>query len=176
MFTSTSTSIPRLPPSSLRTLLLSSSSSSPSSSPTTTTTPDPTNLAIIDVRDADHIGGHIRSSLHYPSSSLDYHIPELVRILKGKKVVVFHCSLSQQRGPGAAERYLSEREKGKGVGEKEEGGKEVGEEKGGSRQEGDSEGEQEVYVLDGGFVRWQELYGDDESLTEGYVPDIWKDY
>ncbi|KAL8903425.1 MAG: hypothetical protein Q9171_007403 [Xanthocarpia ochracea] len=39
-----------------------------------------------------------------------------------------------------------------------------------------ADGEQKVYVLDGGFVKWQELYGNDERLTEGYVPDIWKDY
>ncbi len=57
----------------------------------------------------------------------------------------------------------------------------------------DGDGKQKVYVLDGGFVKWQELYvyrlicdssstdmdsryGNDERLTEGYVPDIWKDY
>lgn len=35
--------------------------------------------------------------------------------------------------------------------------------------------EQKVYVLDRGFVGWQEVYGEDERLTEGYVKDIWKD-
>ncbi|KAL8941700.1 MAG: hypothetical protein Q9216_002073, partial [Gyalolechia sp. 2 TL-2023] len=59
-------------------------------------------LAIIDVRDSDHAGGHIRSSLHVPSSTLDHRLPELVRTLKCKEKVVFHCALSQQRGPGAA--------------------------------------------------------------------------
>ena len=38
-------------------------------------------LAIIDVRDADHVGGHIAGSTHVPSSSLDYRIPELIRKL-----------------------------------------------------------------------------------------------
>ena len=35
---------------------------------------------------------------------------------------------------------------------------------------------QEVWVLDGGFVKWQERYGSDDRLTEGYAPDIWNDY
>jgi hypothetical protein len=44
-------------------------------------------------------------------------------------------------------------------------------------QEGESakKTEQKVYVLDRGFVGWQDLYGEDERLTEGYVKDIWKD-
>ena len=33
---------------------------------------------------------------------------------------------------------------------------------------------QKVYVLDGGFVKWQEKYGKDKRLTEGYVEEIWK--
>lgn len=44
----------------------------------------PSSTAIIDVRDSDHIGGHIRGSTWIPSSTLDYKIPELVRSLKGK--------------------------------------------------------------------------------------------
>lgn len=69
-----------------------------------------------------------------------------MRTLKDKEKVVFHCALSQQRGPGAALRYARERERmglkvGKGIG-----------------GEGEGEGEkgQEVCVLEGGFVEWQE--------------------
>lgn len=85
--------LPRLPASQLRTLLLS-----PTHSP---------DIAVIDVRDDDHIGGHIAGSTHVPSSTLDYRVPELVRTLQRKKVVVFHCMLSQQRGPSAALRVSS---------------------------------------------------------------------
>ena len=35
--------------------------------------------------------------------------------------------------------------------------------------------EQKVYVLDRGFVGWQERYGEDTRLTEGYRKEIWKD-
>ena len=123
----------------------------------------PTSTAIIDVRDSDHIGGHIRGSTWVPSNELDYRIPELVRTLKDKECVVFHCALSQQRGPSAALRYLREKERlevelqdEKGSGEKKEG-------KG-----------QKVYVLQGGFTQWQETYGPDESMTEAWKKDIWE--
>ena len=82
-------------------------------------------------------------------------MPELVRTLADKEQVIFHCALSQQRGPSAALRYARERERT------------LGEE--GSRK-------QQVYVLEGGFVQWQEKYGDDRRLTEAYVKDIWRDY
>ena len=68
-------------------------------------------IAIIDVRDSDRIGGHIKSSQWIPINTLDYKLPELIRILKAKKKVVFHCALSQQRGPSAALRYARERAK-----------------------------------------------------------------
>lgn len=90
-------------------------------------------LAIVDVRDSDYIGGHILNGLNVPVHMHDYKMPELVRTLAHKKVVVFHCALSQQRGPSSALRYLRERE----------------------RLVGDVEG-QKVYVLEGGFVKWQE--------------------
>ncbi len=35
--------------------------------------------------------------------------------------------------------------------------------------------EQKVYVLDRGFVGWQERFGEDSRLTEGYRKEIWKD-
>jgi Cdc25 family phosphatase len=33
---------------------------------------------------------------------------------------------------------------------------------------------QKVYVLKGGFTMWQEKYGEDKNLTEGYEKDIWE--
>jgi Cdc25 family phosphatase len=134
----------------------------------------PSNVAVIDVRDSDHIGGHIAGSTWVPSSQLDYKTPELIRTLKNKEVVVFHCALSQQRGPSAALRYLREKERLEGlVGG---GGEKEGEVEGKSG-EGEKEGEtkQKVVVLRGGFTEWQEKYGRDERLTEGWRKDIWED-
>jgi Cdc25 family phosphatase len=31
-----------------------------------------------------------------------------------------------------------------------------------------------VVVLQGGFTEWQEKYGSDEKLTEGWQKDIWE--
>jgi hypothetical protein len=31
-----------------------------------------------------------------------------------------------------------------------------------------------VLVLRGGFEKWQEVYGEDEKLTEGYQKDLWE--
>jgi Cdc25 family phosphatase len=104
---------------------------------------------------ADHVGGHIISSTWVPSQVLDIRLPELVRLLRDKEQVIFHCALSQQRGPSAALRYARERERI------------LGEEE--SRK-------QTVSVLEGGFVYWQAKYGDDLRLTEAYVKDIWDDY
>ena len=80
------------------------------------------------------------------------------------EIVVFHCALSQQRGPAAAERYVRAREKKLGEKSAEGGGKERGpgteegerEVEGGEHYEGEKKKAQAVYVLDGGFVNWQE--------------------
>ena len=116
----------------------------------------PPNLAIIDVRDSDHVGGHIKGSIWVPNNTLDLRMPELLRTLSDKDQVVFHCGLSQQRGPSVALRYAREREAlaGKLVVDAENK-------------------DQEVCVLVGGFNRLQAKYGEDERLAENFVKDIW---
>lgn len=104
---------------------------------------------------ADHVGGHISGSTWAPSSKLDLRMPELIRTLQDKEKVVFHCALSQQRGPSAALRYARERESTLGAEESHK---------------------QQVYVLEGGFVQWQEKFGKDTRLTEAYAEDIWREY
>ncbi|CBX90745.1 hypothetical protein IAQ61_002229 [Plenodomus lingam] len=138
------------------------------------TLPDKT--AVIDVRDSDHVGGHIKGSTWVPSSQLDYKTPELIRTLKDKEVVVFHCALSQQRGPSAALRYLREKERLEGGEAEEAAGGDGGDEGEGKEQNTNkaNKKEQKVYVLKGGFTEWQEKYGEDKKLTEGYQKDIWE--
>lgn len=141
--------------------------------------PESSKVAIVDVRDDDHVGGHIRSSIHVPTSTLDHRTTEIVDSLADKEIVIFHCSLSQQRGPGAALKYLRERDskfkkqgsdapgeaenpqakKGKEDEELEKAdqGKEVDVAgTGGPTAESPKIKKQEVFVLDGGFVKWQE--------------------
>ncbi|CAI6337093.1 unnamed protein product [Periconia digitata] len=137
--------------------------------------PLPSNLAIVDVRDSDHIGGHIKGSTWVPSSELDYRTAELVRTLKDKDTVVFHCVLSQQRGPSAALRYIREKRrldqasKTESKGEVKEGDESAKEE-----GEGQEKKAQKVLVLEGGFNKWQEKYGPDGRLTEAWQKDIWE--
>jgi rhodanese-related sulfurtransferase len=127
----------------------------------------PSEVTVIDVRDSDYVGGHIVNGINVPTHTHDYRMPELVRTLKDQETVVFHCALSQQRGPSSALRYLREKERleagaGKAEGEDEDG-KVVkeGEEKVEAGVTKDGEGVvkngQKVYVLEGGFVKWQEV-------------------
>ncbi|KAB2103098.1 hypothetical protein AG0111_0g9181 [Alternaria gaisen] len=142
----------------------------------------PPNTAVVDVRDSDHVGGHIKGSTWVPSSQLDYKTPELIRTLQDKEVVIFHCALSQQRGPSAALRYLREKERldpGSAIeskGEVKEQSEAVEKEGEGEQKEpsGKQIKKQKVYVLQGGFTMWQEKYGQDKDLTEGYQKDIWE--
>lgn len=97
-------------------------------------------------------------------------MPALIRKAADKQAVVFHCALSQQRGPSAALQYLREKERldiqkttAKDSETKEESLNSISNEN------------QVVYILDRGFVGWQEKYGEDERLTSGYRKEIWKD-
>jgi rhodanese-related sulfurtransferase len=146
--------ITRVSPQTLSSLILSENTSS--------------SVAIIDVRDSDHIGGHIKSSTWVPSNELDARIPELIRLHGDKDKIVFHCTLSQQRGPSAALKFaraLSDKQQKEGK-EKNKSGEGPG--------SIDAGKEPEVCVLEGGFGVWQAKYGEDERLTEGFVKDLWE--
>lgn len=158
--------------------------SSSNTTDTTSSTAPEADIAIIDVRDSgkfrilrhllskrikqakessrrltspltkiDHIGGSIRPSLWHPSSTFSSTLPSLLPHLSGTKKVIFHCALSQQRGPKAALAYARAREEA-GL---------------------DMDG-QEVCILTGGFVEWQEKYGADEAVTKDWRREVWEDY
>jgi rhodanese-related sulfurtransferase len=125
---------------------------------------NPSEVTVIDVRDSDYIGGHIVNGINVPTHTHDYRMPELVRTLKDQETVVFHCALSQQRGPSSALRYLREKERLEAGAEKTGGEDEKVVKEGGEKVEAGvtKDGEvvvkngQKVYVLEGGFVKWQE--------------------
>ncbi|KAL5540797.1 hypothetical protein UlMin_042410 [Ulmus minor] len=77
------------------------------------------NIAIVDVRDDERsYDGHIAGSLHYASDTFSDKIPNLVQQVKGKDTLVFHCALSQVRGPSCARRlvnYLEELKEETGI-------------------------------------------------------------
>ncbi|KAH8885939.1 phosphoprotein phosphatase-like protein [Thozetella sp. PMI_491] len=127
-------------------------------------------FAIVDVRDDDYIGGHIKGSRNIPSGQLDAMLPTLVRQLQGKETVIFHCALSQQRGPGAALKYIRERAKMLPTLDKPATTSSTA-----AGNAKDATDHQKVYVLDRGFVGWQEQFAEDERLTEGYRKELWED-
>ncbi|KAK9471714.1 Rhodanese-like domain-containing protein [Dipodascopsis tothii] len=110
-------------------------------------------LAIIDVRDSDFVGGHIMTARNVPSSRFSAHLPSLHQSLKNTRRVVFHCALSQQRGPAAAAAYTRYHDMAVAT---------TG-----------ADADQEIYVLRGGFTEWQQTYGPDPTVTEDYDARIW---
>ncbi|KAJ3214490.1 hypothetical protein HDU67_001622 [Dinochytrium kinnereticum] len=104
---------------------------------------------VVDVRDLDFDGGHIRGASNIPAHELlentEKHLPDLAK----PKKLIFHCALSQVRGPKSANGYLAAlREKAVVL-------------------------DQEVLVLKGGFNTWQSKYKDDKALVEDYKPELW---
>ncbi|OAP59939.1 hypothetical protein AYL99_04941 [Fonsecaea erecta] len=129
-------------------------------------------IAVIDVRDSDHIGGNIRGSTWVPLHQLDVRMPELLRTLKDKEKVIFHCMLSQQRGPKAALAYAraKQRADAKEAREQAQSKEETAEDE---QEKGSQKPSQEICVLEGGFGSWQARFGEDPRLTADYQPDLW---
>ncbi|KAL6133452.1 hypothetical protein ACLB2K_065687 [Fragaria x ananassa] len=68
----------------------------------------PNNIAIIDVRDDERsYDGHIAGSLHYANDTFYGKISNLAQEVKGKDTLVFHCALSQVRGPSCARKFAN---------------------------------------------------------------------
>ncbi|KAJ4390975.1 Cdc25 phosphatase Ibp1 [Gnomoniopsis smithogilvyi] len=144
-------------------------------------------IAVVDVRDGDHIGGHIKGSKWVPSHQFDAQLPTLLRQLENTQTVVFHCALSKQRGPSAALQYIRAREAEHGAASiaAPDSANMSARTDSNDQRTSELEGEahqkytpvaQKVCVLRGGFSKWQEAHGTDERLTEAYVKDLWEDY
>ncbi|KAJ8586545.1 Rhodanese-like protein [Rhizopogon salebrosus TDB-379] len=103
---------------------------------------------IVDVRDEDWRGGNIKNSRNYPSQRFTLDVDDLIKRTKDIPVMIFHCQLSQERGPKAARMY-----------------------EGTCRALHDTS--PTVYVLQGGFVQFGESYKDDPELVENWREVIW---
>ncbi|KAL5482470.1 IBP1 [Sanghuangporus weigelae] len=115
-----------------------------------------TDYVVVDVRDDDRKGGHIVNSVHSPSYAFQDQVQDLVENTKNIPTVVFHCALSQQRGPKAARIYSELRSE---LNEKE------GKEK-----------DFTVYVLRGGFTEFQIRHRKDATLVEAFDDEFWNKY
>ncbi|KAF8158058.1 Rhodanese-like domain-containing protein [Crassisporium funariophilum] len=106
---------------------------------------------VVDVRDEDYAGGNIKGSLNQPSAEFLMNVDGLVKKTKDVPVVIFHCALSQVRGPKAARIYAETRRNALGK----------------------SDIPHEVIVLRDGFTQFQVKYKDDPELVENWDKDVW---
>ncbi|KAF8606880.1 Rhodanese-like protein [Ceratobasidium sp. AG-I] len=110
---------------------------------------------VVDVRDDDFLGGNILGCVRAPSSNYHTTVDGLVAKTKDVPKMIFHCMLSQQRGPKAA-RVYAETAKNK-------------------LQPGETFN-QEIYVLRGGFSDFQQQFRDDPELVEKFRKEVWQSY
>lgn len=176
---------------------------------------------VVDVRDDDHVGGHIRDSLHIPSRTFyervhglvvehdlppssakpaaaankgdelaasaqptDQRIQQQAVKQQKKKRIVFHCSLSQQRGPKAARVYTEARDllrprssaaTGSGTASASTPSTTTTPATMTTTETTKMPAGAEVLVLEGGFVNWQSQgFAEDAALTDRYEPEIWR--
>ncbi|ORX33791.1 Rhodanese-like domain-containing protein [Kockovaella imperatae] len=106
---------------------------------------DVKDIAVVDVRDDDFAGGNIVSAVNVPSSTFHDSVGGLVKRLEKCPSVVFHCALSQQRGPKAARIYAETREASLS-----------------------SPPTQQIYVLRDGFTGFQSKFRNDPELVEKF--------
>ncbi|KAG9103410.1 hypothetical protein FRC06_010944, partial [Ceratobasidium sp. 370] len=112
-----------------------------------------TDYVVVDVRDDDFIGGNIVGCIRAPSNDYLATVDELVTKTKDVPKMIFHCALSQLRGPKAANIYVDTRN---------------------NRLNPGDTSQQEIYVLRGGFTEFQELYKDDPVLVEKWSKEVWE--
>ncbi|KAG0283215.1 hypothetical protein BGZ96_012409 [Linnemannia gamsii] len=123
---------------------------------------------IIDVRDSDYAGGHIRGSVNIPSSELPEKLPTLIEEHKDVPQLFFHCAMSQIRGPKAANRWAD------ALAARDEAAAEVvATERAAVEAANKGTLKQQVNILRGGFGEWQRLYKDDKNLVEDYEAEYW---
>ena len=119
-------------------------------------------IGIVDVRDEDFAGGHIKGAINSPSEDLedDDALEELIDKLKDRKTVIFHCMKSQERGPTCARRFRNRLAI--------------------LLDDEDSEAEDAsvhvptVLLLKGGFETFAALYANDAKLCENIDEGVWK--
>ncbi|KAK7028105.1 Cdc25 phosphatase Ibp1 [Paramarasmius palmivorus] len=128
---------------------------------------------VVDVRDDDFEGGNIKGALNKPSRDFLMHVDELVKDTKDVPLVVFHCTLSQVRGPKAA-RVCRQGIVFKNVRHRLIlCTKQIYQETRQNVLDEGAESPTEVMVLRDGFSQFQVKYKDDPALIENWDKDVW---
>ncbi|KAJ2803626.1 Cdc25 phosphatase Ibp1 [Coemansia guatemalensis] len=116
-----------------------------------------TDYLIVDVRDEDYKVGHIPGAVNIPSHDIPLRAGELIDKYSHVPQVVFHCALSQQRGPKSARIY-----------------KEVVQRRLQVSNANDPLAKQSIQVLKKGFVGWADTFLVKEpELIEGFDRESW---
>ncbi|KAJ1865083.1 Cdc25 phosphatase Ibp1 [Coemansia sp. RSA 2703] len=114
---------------------------------------------IVDVRDEDYRGGHIKGSINVPAHEIQQKARSLAEEYKAVPLVVFHCALSQVRGPKSARIY-----------------RETVKEALVTAASSDPLFDQQVNVLRGGFNSWLYRFKDTEpDLITAYDATVPRD-
>ncbi|KAJ3487470.1 hypothetical protein NLI96_g3511 [Meripilus lineatus] len=108
---------------------------------------------IVDVRDDDYDGGNIKGAHNSPSYVFLSKVDALVEQTKDVPVIVFHCALSQVRGPKAARIYAQTRAL--------------------LSYEDKDHTPHEVFILRGGFTDFQAKFRNDPELVENWDKEVW---
>jgi Cdc25 family phosphatase len=108
---------------------------------------------VVDVRDDDWVGGNIKNSHNLPSYEFMRSVDGFVKKTQTVPTVIFHCALSQVRGPRAARIYQAARNR--------------------CQREGTDNHPHEVLVLQGGFSQFQTKFKDDADLVENWDKAVW---
>lgn len=108
---------------------------------------------IIDVREEDRRGGHIKSSLHIPAPTFRADPSKYLYLCDKSDRIIFHCMYSQVRGPTCAAVFANAIEK--------------------AMEHGSVKNVPEVVVLEGGFQAFAAAVSSDQSdLLEAFDPTL----
>ncbi|GAA5989866.1 hypothetical protein JCM5350_006593 [Sporobolomyces pararoseus] len=142
---------------------------------------------IVDVRDEDFRGGNIPGAINAPSEQrTEQTVQDLVTRLDKVPKVIFHCTLSQVRGPKNARIYAeavaaraeqtSADSTTNSASTTKSTSTAASEQTFSPNPYPNHAGKQQVYVLRDGFQGWQGLYRDDPNLVENFDSNRWKDF
>ncbi|CAG8574451.1 13567_t:CDS:2 [Ambispora gerdemannii] len=104
---------------------------------------------VIDVREDDFEGGNIPGCVNVPSSVFVDNLHQMIKGYSQVPQIIFHCALSQVRGPKSARIYQE------------------------ALTLNSIKTNQKILILSGGFVEWQKRYKSDAELVEKYNEKFW---
>ncbi|GAA5830491.1 hypothetical protein JCM3766R1_002741 [Sporobolomyces carnicolor] len=132
---------------------------------------------VVDVRDEDFRGGNIPGAINAPSEQrTEQTVQDLVTKLTGVPTVIFHCTLSQVRGPKNARIYAEAVAARAEQASSSEPHSSTRDQNFSPNPFPNPQGQQQVFVLRDGFGNWQGLYRNDPQLVENFDSRMWQDF